>query len=79
MSLAYFPVLEAATGRLAALHMTPLRMRKFQARRVSLGDAQWLRDTINRESRRFGFRVRLDEEGGLALRPILAGSSAGPR
>ncbi len=36
---------------------TPMRIRTFKANRASLGDAGWLRDTINRESRKFDFRV----------------------
>jgi len=78
LSLTYFPVVEPVTGRLSSLHMTPMQIRNFQARRASLQDAQWLRDTINRESRRFEFRVGLEEEGGLALRPMLACSSSAP-
>jgi poly-gamma-glutamate synthesis protein (capsule biosynthesis protein) len=76
LSLTYFPVVDPATGRLATLHMTPMQIRKFQARRASLEDARWLRDTINRESARFGFRVELEEEGGLVLRPGPARPSA---
>ena len=78
LSLTYVPVVEPATGRLSSLRMTPMQIRKFQARRASLKDAQWLRDTINRESGRFGFRMILEEEkGGLALRP--SDSSVPPR
>ena len=68
LTLAYFPVLDVATGRLSGLDMTPMRIRRFQVRRASREDARWLTDTINRESRRFGFRARLEEEGGLVLR-----------
>jgi poly-gamma-glutamate synthesis protein (capsule biosynthesis protein) len=75
LSLTYFPTVDPATGRLSRLCMTPMQIRKFQARRASLDDARWLRDTINRESRRFGFRVELQkEEGAVALRPTPSGS-----
>jgi poly-gamma-glutamate synthesis protein (capsule biosynthesis protein) len=77
LSLTYFPVVVPATGRLSSLLMTPMQIRKFQARCASFEDAQWLRDTVNRESGRFGFRVELvREEGGLALRPRPSDPSA---
>jgi poly-gamma-glutamate synthesis protein (capsule biosynthesis protein) len=78
LSLMYFAAMEPATGRLSNLHMTPMQIRNFRARRASLRDARWLRDTIHRESRRFGVRVRLEEKGGLALRPVLAPSPVAP-
>jgi len=65
LSFAYFPVVDPATGRLAELRMGPTRIRRFQVRRASHPDVQWLADTINRESRRFGFRVMLDGAGDL--------------
>jgi poly-gamma-glutamate capsule biosynthesis protein CapA/YwtB (metallophosphatase superfamily) len=52
--------------------MTPLQIRNLRARRASLQDARWLVDTINLESRRFGFGVQV-EEGNLP--PTLVGPS----
>lgn len=63
----YFPVIDPLTGRLSDLHMTPMRIRNFKANRASPGDARWLRDTINRESRQFDFRVELHEDHRLEL------------
>jgi poly-gamma-glutamate synthesis protein (capsule biosynthesis protein) len=76
LSLAYFPEVDPATGRLSRLRMTPMRMRNFQVRRAVPEDALWLRDTINRESRRFGFGVQIEEDGGLTFRPMPDRSSA---
>jgi poly-gamma-glutamate synthesis protein (capsule biosynthesis protein) len=79
LSLTYFPVVDPATGQLSSLLMTPMQIRKFQARRASLQDAQWLKDTINRESARFAFCVELEEEeGGLELRPMPFRAPAAP-
>jgi len=68
LRLAYFAVVDAS-GRLASLRMTPFRMRRFQLRRARRADAEWLRDRLERERRRFGFRVELD--GGPTLRAVL--------
>jgi poly-gamma-glutamate synthesis protein (capsule biosynthesis protein) len=70
LNLRYFPAVDPATGRLSDLHMTPMQVRNFRARHASPRDAQWLRETINRESRRFGFQVSLDEKGRLTHRPM---------
>ncbi len=69
LALMYFPVIDPVTGRLSDLRMTPMRMRNFRANRATPEDARWLRDTINRESRTFDFRVELHEDHRLELRP----------
>ena len=56
--------------------MTPMRIRKFRANRASREDAEWLRDTVNRESRGFGFRVDLDEDARLVYVPGPGGGCA---
>jgi poly-gamma-glutamate synthesis protein (capsule biosynthesis protein) len=62
LALMFFPSVDPATGRLAELHLIAMQIRNFRLNRASRPDAEWLRDTINRESRRFGIRVdRLDE------------------
>jgi poly-gamma-glutamate capsule biosynthesis protein CapA/YwtB (metallophosphatase superfamily) len=65
LALMYFPSLDPGTGRLLDLGMTPILIRRFKANRASREDARWLRDTINRESRRFGFQVNLGEDNRL--------------
>jgi poly-gamma-glutamate synthesis protein (capsule biosynthesis protein) len=65
--LAYFPVLEAS-GRLAGLEMTPLRIRRLRLERARREDAEWLRRTLDRECRRLGTRLETGPEGALALR-----------
>ncbi|MDH3233697.1 MAG: CapA family protein, partial [Alphaproteobacteria bacterium] len=63
--LAYFVTLRARDGGLEALAMVPLQVRNFRLNRASLEDAAWLRDALNRESRRFGIRFRLDRNNAL--------------
>lgn len=69
LTLMYFPTVDPATGRLVELHMTPMQIRHFRVNHASLEDAGWLRDTINRESRNFDFRVELGEDHRLELGP----------
>lgn len=64
--LMYLPTLDAATGRLVGLDMVPFRIQNFRLNRPSAADRAWLRDTLDRECRRFGGRVAL-REGGLVL------------
>jgi len=74
LALMYFPLIEAATGKLLELAMTPLQIKRFRLQRASRADAGWLRDTLNRESGAFGCQVVLGEDGRLYLRRITAGT-----
>jgi poly-gamma-glutamate synthesis protein (capsule biosynthesis protein) len=68
LALMYFPTLDAATGRLARLAMTPTRIRHFRVNRAREEDARWLEGMLNREGRRLGTRVERQLDGTLALR-----------
>lgn len=65
LSLMYFPTLDAGTGRLLSLRLVPMQVRRMRLGRASADDARWLRDTLNRESERFGLRFAIDERGDL--------------
>ena len=67
LALMHFPTVDASSGRLVRLHMIPMQIKRFRLQRAPRADAQWLRDTLNREGRRFGTRVDLSEEGHLSL------------
>jgi poly-gamma-glutamate synthesis protein (capsule biosynthesis protein) len=66
LALAYFPTLDAASGRLVRLTLAPLEIRRFRLRHASADDRAWLRDTLDREARRFGHGVAL-RDGRLEL------------
>lgn len=66
--LLYFVSLSAADGRLLDLRMRPMRIRRLRLERAAPEDARWLRDVLDRESRRLGAGVEMDDEGGLVLR-----------
>ena len=64
LGLMYFPVLDAATGKLAELRLAAMRMRKFRLQRASDEDAEWLAALLRRES---ALRVRLTADARLLV------------
>lgn len=75
--LMYFPRLDPATGRLVALVMTPMRLRRLQLVRASSDESRWLRDRLADASHGFGCDFDLTEEGRLGLR-VPAGPRSAP-
>jgi poly-gamma-glutamate synthesis protein (capsule biosynthesis protein) len=67
LSLMYFAALDRASGRLLALSLKPLRMRRFRLEAATPDDAAWLLDVLNREGRELGTRFAADAEGRLVL------------
>ena len=68
LGLMYFARVDAATGELASLNMVPTRLRKFRVQLASPSEAVWLRDTLNREGKRFDTSVQLLEDGTIEAR-----------
>jgi poly-gamma-glutamate capsule biosynthesis protein CapA/YwtB (metallophosphatase superfamily) len=64
--LMYFVTLAGAPTRLERLSMTPLQLRRFQLVAPSPADSAWLGRTLDRECRRFGRRINL-EDGAFVL------------
>jgi len=67
LALLYVVDVTRATGRLAALHMIPLRIHRFQLRSASGGDTDWLASRLNLETHAFGTIVSLNGDGSLRL------------
>lgn len=67
LALMYFVSMDPATGKLAGLEMTPTRIRRFRVNRASSQEARWLAETLNREGRRFGTRVQLNQDKTLTV------------
>ncbi len=67
MALMYFVSVEPSTGKLIRLQMTPTQIKNFKVNRASRADSLWLRDTLNREGKKFGTRVKLNEDYILTL------------
>jgi poly-gamma-glutamate synthesis protein (capsule biosynthesis protein) len=68
LALMYFVSMDPSTGRLVRFDLTPTRVRRFQVRRASKQDAEWLRDTLNREGEALGTRLELNKDATLSLR-----------
>ncbi len=62
LALMYFVHLDPMSGDLLALDMVPLQIRCFRLNRATPEDREWLRHTLDRESRPFGAQV--DHEPG---------------
>jgi poly-gamma-glutamate synthesis protein (capsule biosynthesis protein) len=67
LGLMYFVSVDPLTGKLHSLQMTPTQIKNFKVNRASNEDALWLRDTLNREGKKFGTRVNLKKDNILIL------------
>ncbi len=67
LPIMYLPEIDRATGNLATLGLVPLHMRRFRLNRASARDVDWVRSTLDRESRRFGTKVTQDPSKPLSL------------
>ena len=67
LALMYFADIEPATGKMSAVEIVPLQMRKFSLIRPSGPDVDWVRQTLERESREFRTSVVVISPGRLAL------------
>lgn len=67
LALMYFADIDPASRTLSAATIVPLQMRKFSLVRATALDIDWIRQTLDRESCRFGTRVVPTSPGSLAL------------
>lgn len=67
LPLMYFADVDLRNGDLIALEIVPLHIRQFRLDRPSAGDVAWVAETLDRESRQLGTRVRLMSDGRLAV------------
>ncbi len=67
LALMYFADIDPASRAVAATEIVPLQIRKFSLVRPSGPDIDWVQQTLDRESRRFGTSVALISPGRLAL------------
>lgn len=66
-TLMYFPTIDPANGRLAALTMLPMHLVRFRLQRALSDDAAWLARRLSQVSAKFGTKVKPEPDGGLAL------------
>jgi poly-gamma-glutamate synthesis protein (capsule biosynthesis protein) len=67
LALMYFADIDRTSRDLAAIEIFPLQVYKFSLVRSSDSDIDWVWQTLDRESRRFGTRVAAVSPGRLAL------------
>jgi poly-gamma-glutamate synthesis protein (capsule biosynthesis protein) len=67
LALMYFVSVDTSTGRLVHLQMTPIQIKNFKINRALSKDVVWLRNTLNREGKKFGTRVDLNNDNILTL------------
>ncbi|MFC2115890.1 CapA family protein [Bacteroidota bacterium] len=67
LSLMYFVSMDPVTGKLVSLRMVPTQIRKFKVNLAERADVKWLLDVLNRESKRFGTRIELQEDNSFQL------------
>jgi poly-gamma-glutamate capsule biosynthesis protein CapA/YwtB (metallophosphatase superfamily) len=70
--LMYLPEIEAASGRLLALDIAALRMRRFRLERATAAETDWLSGVLTREGRRFHTRARALGGNRIAVEPAAA-------
>jgi poly-gamma-glutamate synthesis protein (capsule biosynthesis protein) len=66
LTLMYF-LRVSPSGGLVSFELVPLRIERFQLRRAAAAEARWLTDRLDRECRRFGGGVALNEDRALTL------------
>jgi len=67
LALMYFVSMASATGKLVQLQMIPIQIKLFKTNRASNADAQWLREILNKEGKKFGTRVEMNQNNTLIL------------
>ena len=67
LALMYFADLDAASGALVSLEISPLQIRRFQLTQASREDIVWLQRMLDRESRRFATQVKLKASDRLVV------------
>jgi poly-gamma-glutamate capsule biosynthesis protein CapA/YwtB (metallophosphatase superfamily) len=65
LTLMYFANFDSSTGQLVDLELMPLQMRRFRLVPASAADILWLARILDRESSRFGARIKLKPDGRL--------------
>lgn len=68
LGLIYFAGIEAPTGKLIHLQMTPTQVRRMRVQRAAPADVLCLKDVLNRHSQKYGAQVESANGGVLTLK-----------
>lgn len=67
LALMYFVQMEVESGKLIAFHMVPTQIEHFKSNLAADDNIHWLRDMLNRECKRFGSQVEINEDRQIML------------
>lgn len=67
LSLMYFPVLDATTGRLRRFELTAMRLKKMRINNASASESHWLAALLSREGKALGTAASIEADNRLLL------------
>lgn len=67
LSLMYFPEIHPASGKLVSMKMIPMQIKQLRLKHVATPDAEWVQNTLDSISHKFGAGVILNEDNSLSL------------
>ena len=67
LTLMYFPSFDPSSGKLVRMKMMPMQIKRLQTVHATPDDTRWLVQTLNRQGKRLGTRVKLLEDGSIEL------------
>jgi poly-gamma-glutamate synthesis protein (capsule biosynthesis protein) len=70
LRLLYLASVDQDTGRLVRLRMAPMQARRMRLQHATPGDAEYLRNTLDRISNPFGVHVQHADDGMLHVQPV---------
>jgi poly-gamma-glutamate synthesis protein (capsule biosynthesis protein) len=65
--LMYTVHIDLSSGNLIGMRMVPFQIRQFRLNRAERVDAVWLTNILNREGKKFGTGVEINDDGTLRL------------
>jgi poly-gamma-glutamate synthesis protein (capsule biosynthesis protein) len=67
LTLMYLPRMNQLNRSLVDFRLVPFKIRKFQLQRAAMPEADWLQQTLDRESARFGTSLSRSDDGTLEI------------
>lgn len=67
LTLMYFPTIDPSNGRLISMIMAPMQIRNLRLNHASLPDTKWLLKMLNREGKKLGTSVSLNQNRYFSL------------
>ena len=69
LALMYFIDVAATDGTVSGIEIVPLSIKQMRLVQASATDVEWIRDTLDTESRKFGATVTMASPGRLTMDP----------